>query len=696
MTTGGLTLNGATLPAGTYTITTNSAALSGSGQTTSPDFSGSVSITATGDAIDLGPGSGTFSAGGASLNPTNGVTLDGYTGTIAVAANGTGTDALTLSGNASNALTVSGNPFAVTTSQNAPVTFATKIDTSLADSYGITAQGPAGWTVAIDGSGNVTVTPAAGVQGGTYAIQLTAQSSTDPNLVANALVNVTITSTQPGMILAVNLDPTFTVPYDGAQVPTAYQAVIQNNGPLADTYDLTFPTVPAGFTIVQSGTSVTIPAGRTGVVGVYLQPTGTLPVPGTAESFSVKATSTTSSAITQTVTIDFAMPAVAAVTVTDNPTSLNSTPGVPVSATLTVTNVGNVAYDAAISPTLPTGWTISGTNTPVSLAVGQSTTETVTIMPPANAALNSTQDVTLTYGQGAAQDDVSVLGVTPNPSTAEAGSQVDVTASILAGVTQAEQGTVSYTVTDSQGTVVFTSTPVAISLPEVIGVTSVDLGDIDTTGFSPGTYTINVTVDDTGGDSLATGQGQLLVDAPISASQSLSANTLDTTGGTVTNTLSIAAQTQVAQAVTDSAAASVVVSGTYAYSIGAADITIVNISNPASPTVVGTFGSGTLNTGGTNLGALAGNELVVASGNTNGTFKFLVYSLANPTSPTLLGNITIDFQFLGSLFVEGTTAFVATNGIAYSGAGPMRSRSNSAISSPSTSATRPALCHPAC
>ena len=212
LTTGGLTLNGATLPAGTYTITTNSAALSGSGQTTSPDFSGSVSITATGDAIDLGPGSGTFSAGGASLNPTNGVTLDGYTGTIAVAANGTGTDALTLSGNASNALTVLGNPFAVTTSQNSPVTFATKIDTSLADSYGITAQGPAGWTVAIDGSGNVTVTPAAGVQGGTYAIQLTAQSSTDPNLVANALVNVTITSTQPGMILAVNLDPTFTVP----------------------------------------------------------------------------------------------------------------------------------------------------------------------------------------------------------------------------------------------------------------------------------------------------------------------------------------------------------------------------------------------------------------------------------------------------------------------------------------------------
>ena len=70
------------------------------------------------------------------------------------------------------------------------------------------------------------------------------------------------------------------------------------------------------------------------------------------------------------------------------------------------------------------------------------------------------------------------------------------------------------------------------------------------------------------------------------------------------------------------------------------------MSNPASPTVVGTFGSGTLNTSDTdlrvtNLVALAGNNLVVASGNTNGTFNFLVYSLANSSSPTLLGNTTM-------------------------------------------------------
>ncbi len=81
------------------------------------------------------------------------------------------------------------------------------------------------------------------------------------------------------MTLAVNADPEFTVPYNGAQVPTAYQAVIHNTGPTADTYNLTFPTVPAGFTVLSSSTSVTIPAGQTGIVGIYLQPSGTLPAP---------------------------------------------------------------------------------------------------------------------------------------------------------------------------------------------------------------------------------------------------------------------------------------------------------------------------------------------------------------------------------------------------------------------------------
>src|SRR5262249_5140047 len=153
-----------------------------------------------------------------------------------------------------------------------------------------TAKAPPGWKVAIDNSQNVTVTPAPGLQGGTCAVQLVAQSTTNHDLVAQTTVNVTVTPTQPGITLSVVPDPLLTVPFNGAQVPTAFQAVIHNNGPAADTYNLTFSNVPSGFTLLDSGTTVTVPAGQTGIVGVYLQPTsGPLPAPGTPLSFTVTA-----------------------------------------------------------------------------------------------------------------------------------------------------------------------------------------------------------------------------------------------------------------------------------------------------------------------------------------------------------------------------------------------------------------------
>ena len=298
-------------PAGTYTITTSSASLSGSGQTTSANVSGSESITATDGTISLGPGSGNVSVGGNVLAATNGATLDGYTGSITIAAGGgNNTDSVTVDGNAANVLTVSATPTTLTTDQNTPVTFQANVNTSLADTYTLTAQTPDGWTVTIDSSGNVTVTPAPGLQGGTYPIQVIAQSSTDPNLVAQTTVEVTITPTQPGMTFAVNPDPLFTVPYDGAQVPTAFRAVIDNTGPAADTYNLSFANVPSGFTLVSSATSDTVPAGQTGIVGIYLIPNAgsVLPAPGTPLSFQVTATSTSNPAITQTVTESFTMP----------------------------------------------------------------------------------------------------------------------------------------------------------------------------------------------------------------------------------------------------------------------------------------------------------------------------------------------------------------------------------------------------
>ena len=169
-------------------------------------------------------------------------------------------------------LQVAVNPTTFTTDQNTPITFQPNVQTSLADTYNLTANAPPGWTVTIDANGNVTATPAPGLQSGTYPIQIIAQSQTDSNLEAQTTVEVTITPTQPGISFAVAPDPQFTVPFNGAQLPTAFRATIQNLGPAADTYNLTFSNVPSGFTLLNSGTSVTVPAGQTGILGIYLAP----------------------------------------------------------------------------------------------------------------------------------------------------------------------------------------------------------------------------------------------------------------------------------------------------------------------------------------------------------------------------------------------------------------------------------------
>jgi uncharacterized membrane protein len=402
VTTDALTLNGTPLSAGTYTISAASAMLSGTGPSTSPSFSGSVSVQANGDTLNLGPAiSGSVTVGGKPLDDSEGATLTGYTGSLTVTVNGDQTDSMILNGSAANVLGVSGSPTSITTDQNTLVTLQANVQTSLTDTYTLTAQAPAGWTVHVDTSGKVMVTPAPGLQGGTYPIQILAHSTVDTDLVAQCVVDVTITPTQPGLTLTVATDPLLgTVPYQGAQVPTSFRATLKNTGPASDTYHLTVANVPAGFTLLDSGTSVTVPAGGTGILGLYLQPTGQIPAPGTQVSFTVTATSEANPAITQTQTETFTVPAIDGVAITANPTSANTTPAVPVVDTITVTNVGNVPENnVTLTAASTPGLTVSGL-APVSLEVGQSVDETITLTPLASTPLNSNLQTTLTAAYG--------------------------------------------------------------------------------------------------------------------------------------------------------------------------------------------------------------------------------------------------------------------------------------------------------
>ena len=413
LTTAGLSLGGIPLPLGTYTIITSAATLSGSGPSTSPDFSGSASLSVSSGTVVLGPGTGTVASGGKPLDPTDETTLDSYTGTLTVSASGNGTDSVSLGGNAGNVLRVTASPATLTTDQNTPVTFAANVQTSLSDTYSYTVNAPSGWTVTIGSSGNVTAMPAPGTQSGTYPIQVIAQSQTDSNLVAQTTVEVTITPTEPGINFTVAPDSVFTVPFDGAELPTAFRAEIENVGPTADRFNLAFSNVPGGFSIEDSGTTVAVPAGQTGILGVYLMPNSGQPIPppGTPLSFTVTATSATDSSITQTQTETFIVPEVDAVTVTSGPTDVNTTPAGPVNDTITITNAGNVAEDnITFTDSLPSGLTLTGLS-PVSLGVGMSTTDTITLTPAASVPLNTLLDATITatFGPAAAPQTQTLL-----------------------------------------------------------------------------------------------------------------------------------------------------------------------------------------------------------------------------------------------------------------------------------------------
>ncbi len=90
---------------------------------------------------------------------------------------------------------------------------------------------------------------------------------------------------------------------------------------------------------------------------------------------------------------------------------------------------------------------------------------------------------------------VQVISVTTNPAFTLPGATVDVQAKILNAVNTQQQATVFYTVTDSGGATLFTSTAVPTTLNVLTTLSTVDLGSFDTTGFALGqdTITVNVT-----------------------------------------------------------------------------------------------------------------------------------------------------------------------------------------------------------
>ena len=250
-------------------------------------------------------------------------------------------------------LQVSASTSSLTTDQNTSVSFDAFVTAQQSGRMTLQAEAPEGWTVQID-QNHVTVTPAPGLQDGTFPVRLTVRAASDPTVVAAGEIMVSLVPTAPGLAFSIEPDPLFTVPFNGAQLPTAYQAVIRNLGPAAETVTISIPQSPTGFSVLPSVDQVTIPAGETGIVGLYLRPSGMIPSPGTIAPFTVHATSS-ANGISQTHTEPFVVPEVHGLTLLADPGALSTIPGVGIDVVLEIEAVGNVGESVTFDVSLNNG-----------------------------------------------------------------------------------------------------------------------------------------------------------------------------------------------------------------------------------------------------------------------------------------------------------------------------------------------------
>jgi large repetitive protein len=352
--------------------------------------------------------------------------------------------------------------------------------------------------------------------------------------------------------------------------------------------------------------------------------------------------------------------------------SQTAQPQVAATFQLSLQNTGSqtTTYDLSLAG-LPSGVTGSLSQPSITLGPGQVTPGTsgvpdltVTLTSTSNTSLAPFSFTVAATAEGAPEITQSITGslsarsalvqvtsVTSNPPFTNPGGQVDVQAQILNAVNKEQQAEVSYTVTDASGTVVYISTPVTTTLNVLTTLSTVDLGNLNTTGFALGDDTITVTVSDSSGNPIAggTATGTLLIGTPVSAILTTTPASLPAGSGTVTATLQVNSQSTFAGplALDGQAAiaggASVAVDGTLAYVGASSDIDAVDISNPTKPTILSTFGSGDFPAGSNVTLQVYNGELVVLAGRNSATSSLLVYSLANPMSPSLLGQTPLTF-----------------------------------------------------
>ena len=340
------------------------------------------------------------------------------------------------------------------------------------------------------------------------------------------------------------------------------------------------------------------------------------------------------------------------------------------------------------SVTLQPGQSITAGNSAVTLTLTESGDTLVAANFSVIATAEGATEITRSTPGLLTLRDTSIVvsGITASPAFTNPGGTVDVSAQILGTVDQPTQISARYTLANPSGTVLFTSAATPVSLAVTSGLLTVDLGNVDTTGFTDGVDTVTVTLLDQNSQPIAggTASSTLLIGQPVTGTLTTSSTTVPTGSDTVTTTLSVTTQSSYPSPLALQGAVATPAPGTsvalyssngttYAYESGTGGMDVINVTAPTNPQFVEMFGQSDLVNGqfGFNVAKVVNGELIVgtSNGNNGSVFNLLVYSLANPAAPQFVSNTTINYRFFSDLLVNstGTAAYVPTNGFFYYG-----------------------------
>lgn len=349
-----LLVDGSYQPLGTYRLSATSATLSGAGTGLAPSLSATSTVDATGAVVSVGPSSGPATGWPASLDPTHGAALSGFTGSVAVAA-GAGDHAVDLTGSAEHVLSV-GSPGALAVSPGGSFGFAFPLQTSLSGDYELSVFAGSGWQVQIDDTGDVQISLPGGEADGTAFLQLRARSVDRPDFVAAAQIPVTIGAGSAAVSIDIAHDPLFSVLVGEIPLESSFVANVQNLGPATDSFGLSIPGPPAGFDVRLSRDELSLHRGERAEIGLYLEPLGGLPPPNTEVSFDVEVRSLSQPSIQSVATVTYRVGDVYALGFRPMPARVVVAPGETADFSLLATNAGNVAATAdlalAVAPEL--------------------------------------------------------------------------------------------------------------------------------------------------------------------------------------------------------------------------------------------------------------------------------------------------------------------------------------------------------